>query len=374
MTKVLNHKQVANLIKSIGDKRTVIVEGEFGIGKTSILWEFKKDPAFNNYMINDPIDCTQMSDGSLFMPDIDREKGVSRELPNERFGVHRGNQKGVDGARPVIMCFDEVGKAKQFVKDAIAAPLYERRIGQYHMVEGSIAFGCTNLSDEGLGDTMFAHLRNRVVVVRMRKPTQEEWMNDFAIPNRLSAEVIACTMQLPKCFDSYLDYHTGGKFSGRDIKKDNPWISNPHDASQEQVVTPRSLHAASDILLAGGTDDDTLQCALDGVVGESFGAELMSYVRFGRDIPAFTRVVQDPAGCPLSKSPVGQIVQVMQFITNVRTREEVASVVEYAKRMNSEMQSLLISTVANSSGTLGLWCGNKMFGEMLTEHRKFFSM
>ncbi|WP_230685794.1 hypothetical protein, partial [Streptococcus pneumoniae] len=91
------------------------------------------------------------------------------------------------------------------------------------------------------------------------------------------------------------------------------------DANQEQVVTPRSLHAASDIITlakrAGDVDDETLQCALGGTLGYGFAAEMTSFIRFGRDIPSFERVVADPAGCPLASSPVAKIVQVFQFIT-----------------------------------------------------------
>ena len=41
MTNILSSAQVASLIKAVGPTRTVIVEGEFGIGKTSIAEMFK---------------------------------------------------------------------------------------------------------------------------------------------------------------------------------------------------------------------------------------------------------------------------------------------------------------------------------------------
>lgn len=377
MTQLLNHRQAANLVKTIGTKRTVLIEGEAGAGKTAIAYEFMQDPHFANHHIIPPIDCTQLSDGSVWMPDIDREAGVSRELPNERFGVHQGNQKGVNGARPIVVCLDEIAKARQFIKDVLAPIIYERRVGQHYMPEGSIVFGCTNLSDEGLGDSMLAHLRNRLVIVRMRKPTQKEWVQDFAVPRKLSPELIAATETYPSCFDSYLDYQPGGKFAGKDMKKDNPWISNPHDASQEQVVTPRSLHAASDIIdaaKASGMDDDTLQAALEGTVGASFSKELTSFIRFGRDIPSFARVVADPAKCPIPASPVAQMVQVFQFITQAKTRDEVDAVTEYNARQTNEMQSLLINRVANSSSVLALFATNKRFGVALAENRKFLNL
>jgi len=71
---------------------------------------------FADHIHVDPIDCTQLSDGSVWMPDIDRECGVSRELPNERFGVSKTNQKGINGSRPAFIALDEIAKAKQYIK------------------------------------------------------------------------------------------------------------------------------------------------------------------------------------------------------------------------------------------------------------------
>jgi hypothetical protein len=375
-THVLSHKQVTSLIKAVGATRTVLIEGEAGVGKTAIAHEFKHDAHFTNHVIVDPIDCTQLSDGSVWMPDIDREEGVSRELPNERFGVHRANQKGVNGSVPVVVCLDEIAKARQFIKDVLAPIVYERRIGQYHMPEGSVVFGCTNLSTEGLGDSMQAHLRNRLIIVQMRKPTQKEWVQDFAIPRKLSPELIAATEMFPQIFDSFMDYQPGGKLDGKPLTKHNPWIANPADAGQEQVVTPRSLHGASDIIMlakkAGDVDDQTLQAALDGTVGEAFGAELTSFIRFGRDIPSFERVVADPSGTPLPKSPVANIVQVFQFCTQTNNMEQAAQVTEYVQRMPNEMQSLFINSIANSQA-IGIFATSKIFGGMLSQNRKFFN-
>ena len=42
---VLSHKQVYALIKGVGKERTVIVEGENGVGKTAIQFEFMRDAA-----------------------------------------------------------------------------------------------------------------------------------------------------------------------------------------------------------------------------------------------------------------------------------------------------------------------------------------
>mgnify|MGYP003338844823 FL=1 len=110
MQKYLSFTQVCNLIASVGHKRTIIVEGENGIGKTALFHALKRMPKFANHIAVDPIDCTQLSDGSVWMPDLDRENGISRELPNERFGMSKHNQHGVNGSKPVLIMLDEIAK------------------------------------------------------------------------------------------------------------------------------------------------------------------------------------------------------------------------------------------------------------------------
>ena len=43
---MLSFKQVAQLIKAVGHKRTIIVEGENGIGKTGLFYHLANDPFF----------------------------------------------------------------------------------------------------------------------------------------------------------------------------------------------------------------------------------------------------------------------------------------------------------------------------------------
>ena len=367
----LNHKQVAAAIKAFGSKRSLLIEGEAGIGKTALLYEFRRDPAFAGYHIIDPIDCTQLSDGSVWMPDIDRENGISRELPNERFGVGRKSQKGINGSKPVIICLDEIAKARQFIKDVLAPIFYERRIGQYHMPEGSIVFGCTNLSLEGLGDSMQAHLRDRLVMVRMAKPTKEEWVS-WAANNYIAPEILACAEMFPIIFETFTDYLPDGKNKGTSQRKNNPYIFNPAEM-QDKWVTPRSLHAASDIVKEiDNIDDDTLTVALRGTIGRAFTGQLMSFIRFGQQLPPFSRVCDEPEDCPVPSNPTAQLVQVFQFVQQVKNKDMAEAVSIYTGRMKNEMQSLFVHTVANSE-RVDRFVLSPTFSKLLASNRIFFN-
>jgi hypothetical protein len=371
----LNFEQTLNALINLGDKRTILVQGENGIGKTALFHAMKRHPKFINHIAVDPIDCTQLSDGSVWMPDIDREHGVSRELPNERFGLSHTNQKGVNGARPILVFFDEIAKARQYIKDTIAPIIYEHRLGAYHAPDGSTIFAATNLAIEGLGDSIQAHLRNRLVVIKMRKPTMEEWVK-WAYANGIHEYIIAFCMEYPMVFDSFIDYEQGGKFEGRNLSKDNGHIFNPK-IQQDAYASPRSLHAASDILhkCLNVVDDDTLEALLTGAVGEVTSKSIGSFVRFGHQVTPFERVLHDPANAPLTDNAGVQLVQVLQFINRTKSREEADKVLVYVNRMKEEMQSVFCTQLANSADSTpsALHFGtNKKFADLLAKHRIYF--
>jgi len=372
MNQFLSASQVVSLIAAVGDKRTVIVEGENGIGKTALFHALRKLPKFADHIAVQPIDCTQLSDGSVWMPDLDRENGVSRELPNERFGVSAHNQLGVNNSKPILVGLDEIAKAPQFIKNVLAPIIYERRVGNLSMPEGSVVVCFTNLSVEGLGDSIQAHLRNRLVFVKMRKPTADEWVK-WATDNRVNPMIIAFVSNEPRVMQSFLDYEKGGMFEGKDLSKDNGFIFNPK-SMQLAYATPRSLVAASDILDAGlgVLDDDTLEAALVGTVGATTAQALSSFIRFGREICEYSRVIKTPDTAPLSDNPTAQLIQVFQFVTRVADRTEAEAIVKYVWRMRAEMQSIFCNTVATSQ-RVALFATINEFGRMLAEHKIFFS-
>ena len=372
MNKFLSASQVVSLVAAIGDKRTVIVEGENGIGKTALFHALRKLPKFADHIAVQPIDCTQLSDGSVWMPDLDRENGVSRELPNERFGVSAFNQLGVNNSKPILVGLDEIAKAPQFIKNVLAPIIYERRVGNLSMPEGSVVVCFTNLSIEGLGDSIQAHLRNRLVFVKMRKPSCDEWVK-WATDNGINPMVIAFVNNEPRVMQSFLEYEKGGMFEGKDLSKDNGFIFNPK-SMQLAYATPRSLVAASDILDAGlgVLDDDTLEAALKGTVGATTAEALASFIRFGREICEYSRVIKSPDTAPLSDNPTAQLIQVFQFVTRVADRTEAEAIVKYVWRMRAEMQSIFCNTVATSQ-RVALFATINEFGRMLAEHKIFFS-
>jgi len=173
-------------------------------------------------------------------------------------------------------------------------------------------------------------------------------------------------------FDSFLDYQTGAKYDGQKMEAHNQYIFNPSIA-QTSYVTPRSLHAASDIVYSkDGMDNDTLLASLSGTMGEAGAEGLKAFIQFGEQTQPFPRIVAEPKTCPVPDNPVAQIITVLKCITQTNTREEADSVCEYILRMRKEMQSMFCHNLAQSS-RVSNFVTVKPFQTMLQDNKIYFT-
>lgn len=375
-TPFLPFNKIVDAIKAIGDKRTIIVHGENGIGKTAIWHALRADPAYSGYFFSTPIVAPELSDGSVWMPDLDRENGVSRELPNERFGVSKHNQYGMPNSKPVVIFIDELDKAPRRTQQYLSPIIYDRMIGPFRLPEGSIVIAATNLGIEGLGDSAQPHMRSRRVQMYMRKAWADEWLV-WAVNNGIHHAIIASvSREHTEVFDSFLDYEPGGKYHGRDLKKDNPMVFNPRDPSQNAYVSLRSLHAASDILHAADKhklDAVTVDAMLTGVVGAVYATKLGAYVRLGDAITPFDAIMADPDKAAIHPDPLVQVVQVSMLVSKSTTdRAQAEKTCRYVNRLHHDMQTLFVGSI-NDSQFAVVYCTVPAYGEMLKIHRELMT-
>jgi len=184
----ISMQECIKLISAVGDKISVLVQGEMGCGKSSILKELA---LLHPNHVPCYVDITTKDVGDFLIPQIRTLDGtpVCSFIPNEEFGLHLG--------KPVILMFDELGKGSNAVKNACLTAIQERKLGIHKLPEGSIVFATTNLSVEGIGDNIPPHARNRMCVVKMRKPTAEQWRWDYAQNAGVDPVVIATAIEYP---------------------------------------------------------------------------------------------------------------------------------------------------------------------------------
>ena len=370
----LSHNQIANLLASNveasydGQIITTVVRGENGVGKTALYHSLKEIPALAKHHFVPIVDCQNLDVGDHMIPVPDFDMGVSRNLPNERYGIDQLNHFYAKDSRPIVVCLDELFKAPRHVQASIMPVVYEHRLGKFRAPKGSIVFATSNLGVEGLGDMAPAHSLNRIEGVTMRKPTAVEWVRDYGVPHNVSEYLLAFADQYPDAWKSFLDYE------GKNVAKENEYIYNPA-AQQQAYFSPRSAVRASNRLKYGldRLDDDTLLAGLIGTIGAPAARTLWALVSLRSEMIRFEEVIADPKKARMCANPIAQIVQVFQFVTRTEDNVQADAVLQYVRRMRGESQGLFCRTVSENLSKAAIYCRVADFSHMLADHKLAFA-
>ena len=317
--------QCVDLIAAVGSKRTVLAQGDMGNGKTSMI-----------HMLGDKLpkhrkmyfDATTKDLGDIMIPSmqsIERD-GCVRMIPNEEMGIH------LDG--PIILMLDEIGKANQAVKNAMLRLIQERQIGSYSLHPDSVVFATTNKGSEGVGDILPPHVRNRMIVVQIKKTDHMDWI-EWGINNGIDHSLLGWVKDNPHLMASF-----------EDIKdpSENPYIFDPR-AQRAAFVTPRSLHSASDILKSReGIDDITLTAALMGTIGDRGAMDLMAFVSLSDQLPSLQSIKDNPKSAKVPDSAAA-ICMVVYRTLSALDKDWLNSWMDYLPRLDTEAQAMFANGV-----------------------------
>ena len=347
--------QVEALIRKSGALRTILVQGDMGTGKSTLLTVLAKalpdhTPCY--------FDCTTKDLGDITIPNIaklDDGTGYVTYLTNEELGAHNNT--------PVIIMIDEFGKANPAVKNALLRLILERKIGSYTLHPDSIIFATTNKGSEGVGDLLPPHARNRMTVVQTRKPTNMEWI-EWGINNEIDHTLLGWCKDNPQLFYSF-----------EDVKDpdDNPYIFHPKQ-QRAAFVTPRSLEAASDILKArDGLDDQTVTAALMGTIGERGAMDLMAFVKLADQLPSAESIKQDPKNAKVPNSAAGICMVVYRTLASLE-KDWVDPWMDYLVRLDKEAQGMFANGVrAPKYSKQSLVMTNKKFTQWAMDNNYMFA-
>lgn len=347
--------QAATLIRNIGTTNTILLRGQPGIGKSSILQTLERE--LPDYQVC-YIDVANLDLGDLGMPVIDKDAMTTSYAPNVRFGVGKGQ------TRPVVLMLDELGKASRPVLNMLLPVILENRIGDVPLPTGSIVFGTTNLDTDGVGDNIPAHAFNRMTVVNVANPTADEWI-DWASDHRVAPEIMAFAKQYPQVFDSYVDLDKTDK---------NPYIFNPMTGNTRAFCSPRSLAKASNIISQRSVLGTALIPALAGTVGEAAARDMEALINLADQLPLFENIVKSPTTTKVPDSAGALFI--LAFMLAGRVDEDTLSpVMEYAQRIGKtsfEAHALLIATLAGNRHKVVMACRNRKFTDAAAEMGKYF--
>ena len=355
----LSIDQCVNLIASIGKKRTVIVEGPMGTGKTTGIKNGLKKKFPDHIHVE--FDCTNKDIQDLSAPKfMQKLEGMVSDyvsfVPNEELGVHHG--------KPIILNFDEIAKALEPVKKAVRRVMLERMINTLKLHPDSIVYGTTNLAQEGLGDMFQAHQRNAVIMVQSRQPTTEEYL-DYGINNGFDPSLLGFVKDTPALAMTFLDFKN---------PEDNIYGHDPRKASSGAFWTNRSGEIASDILKQrNNMDDTTLTQALMGAVGDRCAMDLMTYVKLADQMPKRDDILNDPKNAKIPTSASAVVMVVFRSLTGM-DKKYIDPFMEYLVRLDQEAQGMFANGVRNPKyHAQQLVMTNKKFTEWAMKNNYMFS-
>jgi len=318
-------KEGAEMVSRIRDEDTILFQGEMGIGKSSMLKMLANTHPDHHICY---VDMTTKDVGDFLIPKIRTINGVDvcSFIPNEEFGFHTG--------KPVIIMLDEIGKTGKAVFNASLRLMQEYALGVYELPKGSKVFATTNLASEGIGDLLPPHGRNRVVVMKIRKPSAEEWI-EWALDADIAPEVIMTVKEFPQMLASFEDYTDS---------KDNEYIYDPR-TPRPSFVTPRSLEKCSNIIKKTvALHEDVIGCAIKGTIGARACYDMRNIVKLSSDLPSWDSIMADPMKAQIPESPAAICMLVYSAVQRVE-KDTINKWIKYMGRISKEAQGLFATSV-----------------------------
>jgi hypothetical protein len=259
-TVTVTQKQLGEFLLNVAVTRPVFIWGPPGIGKSALVQEFAGQVG---------LDCVSLLGSQLAPEDIigvpQIVEGVSRFCPPSM----------IARSQPYCLFLDELNACSHEVQKAFYSLIHERRIGEYHLPQGSIVIGAGNRAqDSAIVKPMSSALLNRMVHVHL-KVSHREWL-EWAAKNNVHHLV--------------LEYVK--------LRPDHLWSQPPKH--EEPFSTPRSWHMLSDALHSFGEamDDEWLGVLAYGCLSPHHSGQFKAFVRQVRSRYQLNAIIRGEIGWP----------------------------------------------------------------------------
>jgi len=256
----VTQKQLFDFLLNVALVRPVFIWGPPGIGKSSIVQDFAHSIGLpcvsllgSQLAPEDLIGVPQIVDGtSVFCP----PRTIAR-------------------ADPYCLFLDELNACSHEVQKAFYSLIQERRIGEYHLPEGSIVIGAGNrANDSAIVKPMSSALMNRMIHVHL-KASHRDWL-DWAGTHSIHPLII-----------EYIQ-----------LRPDHLWSQPPKH--EEPFSTPRAWHMLSDALHEYGDriNDECLEVLVSGCLTPQHAVQFRAFVKHIRGKYQMKAIIKGDSGWP----------------------------------------------------------------------------
>lgn len=361
--------ELRKIIPLIGGDLTPVIQSEPGCGKTSLLAMIAEDngdkwrkPGDNfpedkfDYIY---VDCPvkDMSDIGMTIPNH-----TSKSLEYYVADLFKlGNGK------PKCILLDEFMKSPKLLQVIFTRMMLERMAGDVPLPTGadgtkSIVFATSNNASDGVGDSMLAHAGNRVCIMRMAKPTPDEWLA-WASANGVSRVIRAWVAMFPRSLASYVDGD----------QADNPYIFKPSMTSLS-FVSPRSL-AKADVIVRNrdALSENAVKVALAGTIGASAAGDMAAFLSLEKSLTDVKDIVKNPEDIEVPKDVSAQLMIMFQAVDVLSTQDELTKFMLFVERIPSaEVQGVFFTMMMRSPKALRLARNNAKIAEWAKDNHDLF--
>lgn len=259
----VTQEDLLEILINVAPIRPVFIWGAPGIGKSALVEQFAKEVGLS---------CVSLLGSQLAPEDIigiPRINGETSEfLP----------PKMIARKEPYVLFLDELNACSQEVQKAFYSLIHERRIGEYHLPEGSIVVGAGNRAqDSAIVKTMSSALINRMFHVQMKADARQwiKWTQSSGIHPWV------------------IDYI---------IQRPDHLFSEP-PKTEEPFSTPRSWHMLSDALTEYGAgkrdvDSNVLKMLAYACLSPSHAGMFLAYTKSIKNNHMLDDIIADTAKWP----------------------------------------------------------------------------
>jgi hypothetical protein len=244
------------------------------------------------------------------------------------------------GKRKVIM-LDEVNKSPPILRTLFYRTMLEHMVGDRALPEGSIVFATSNNASDMVGDSILAHGINRVMLIKVKKPTVEEWCA-WAGDHGVSAVTRAWVSMNRTCMQSYMT------LTPQEAEQ-NPYIFLPTRKGQ-QFVSPRSLERTDKAVIQKRKlySKNTLTAMLCGGLGVAAGRSLAQFVDIADDVLKIKEIVANPTGVHIP-DPAATFLIMSNAIDELKTQDDFTAFMQFMGRLPNEEYRALFNSMAIGS-------------------------